>query len=168
MEDYKKGFRDELFAPKAAPSSYKDGFPRVDKKKVVENWAGKLNPSNFDTSESSQHDSLKSSYAAAENNRYRPDKCNAALTSFPATIAAIKSNGVQIVEKQSEENLNIDGGLISNAYMDEWRNGSQCIGLEENTLSIVPVNTHEPLLTTYYKASDQQLISFMLKWPGEI
>jgi hypothetical protein len=42
------------------------------------------------------------------------------------------------------------------------------IGLEENTLSIVPVNTHEPLLTTYYKASDQQLISFMLKWPGEI
>ena len=39
---------------------------RVDKKKVVENWAGKLNPSNFDTLESSQHDSLKSSYAAAE------------------------------------------------------------------------------------------------------
>ena len=33
------------------------------------------------------------------------------------------------------ENLNIDGGLISNAYMDEWRNGSQCIGLEEITLN---------------------------------
>jgi len=28
MEDYKKGFRDELFAPKVA--SYKDGFPRFD------------------------------------------------------------------------------------------------------------------------------------------
>jgi hypothetical protein len=30
MEDYKKGFRDELFAPKVASSSYEDGFPRFD------------------------------------------------------------------------------------------------------------------------------------------
>jgi hypothetical protein len=58
--------------------------------------------------------------------------------------------------------------MVGLSLMPIWMSGGMHIGLEENTLSIVPVSTHEPLLTTYYKASDQQLISFMLKWPSEI